>query len=398
MKILVIHSELGVLFGGGEYFTRNLFTEFMKRGHEVSAAFIADQQGRYPNSIPAGIEPIPLCGWWSRKFGQDMLSRAGEFIPNNSRLKKFWNQGQEALCWRTIRWHARRVQRRIEIDFACRWYEFDAVYVHANSFLARSVACFRPTVLMLPGPVGPDLAPVLRSIHAVCAHDDALNRVRQFLGDHVLELPLGIRSHLFTPGPTPVRSKLGWTRNDLVLGYVGRLTHIKGVDLLATAFCKIFNKFPNVRLLIVGSGELGGHLRSTLADPLNRGIVHFEPAMPQEMLAPWYRAMNLVVMPSRYETMSSAVLEAMACGVPFLASDVGGNSTIGNTGTGWLFKAGSALALSETLSDIFQNPSDLTTRGILGLHFVQKRHSWTASAERLEFIIGSRLGIRKRSF
>jgi hypothetical protein len=42
MKILVLHSELGVLRGGGENFTRNVFVAFAERGHDVSAAFIAD--------------------------------------------------------------------------------------------------------------------------------------------------------------------------------------------------------------------------------------------------------------------------------------------------------------------------------------------------------------------
>lgn len=396
MKILVIHSELGVLYGGGEYFTRNLFTEFVKRGHQVSAAFVADSKGRYANSIPAGIEPIPLPGWWSRKFGQGMLSRIGEHLPNNSRLKTYWDRGQEALCWRTTKWHARRFQRRIEREFPHRWEEFDAVYVAGDSFLARRVASIRPTLLMLPGPVGPHLEPVLRAVPAVCAHDDALIRVREFLGDHVLELPLGIRSHLFTPGPTPVRSNLGWTSSNLVLGYVGRLTHLKGVDLLSAVFENLSNKFPNVKLLIVGSGELEGHLRNTLAKALERGTVHIEPAMSQELLAPWYRAMDLMVMPSRYETMSSAVLEAMACGVPFLASDVGGNSTLGKSGAGWLFQTGSQSSLSESLSSIIRNPSEMKARGALAPPYVRERHSWASSAERLEFIMESRLGVTKR--
>jgi glycosyltransferase involved in cell wall biosynthesis len=250
---------------------------------------------------------------------------------------------------------------------------------------------------MLPGPLSSDLEPVLRKIHAVCAHDDGLARVHAFLGDHVLELPLGIRSDLFTPGPTPVRSKLGWTKKDLVMGYVGRLTHLKGVDLLSAAFGNLSNNFPNIKLLIVGSGEMEGHLRITFANALERGIVHIESAMSQELLAPWYRAMDLMVMPSRYETMSSAVLEAMACGVPFLASDVGGNSTLRKTGAGWLFEAGSISSLKNTLFNILQNPSEMTTRGALAPSYVRERHSWIASAERLEYIMLTRLGVTKRS-
>ena len=221
----------------------------------------------------------------------------------------------------------------------------------------------------------------------------ALIRVREFLGDHVLELPLGINNHLFMPGETSVRSNLGWTSSDLVIGYVGRLTHLKGVDLLSAVYGQIVELVPHLKLLIVGSGEMNGHLRTTLSKAFKGGIVHIEPAMPQEDLASWYRAMDLIVMPSRYETMSSAVLEAMACGVPFLASDVGGNRLLGKTGAGWLFHTGSISSLGKSLSDIVQNPAEMRTRGALAPLYVKDRHSWAASAERLEFIIASRLGV-----
>ena len=52
MKILVLHAELGILRGGGENFTRNLFVEFSKRGHEVCAVFGADLKGSYPIPLP----------------------------------------------------------------------------------------------------------------------------------------------------------------------------------------------------------------------------------------------------------------------------------------------------------------------------------------------------------
>src|SRR5437016_6344070 len=114
MKILVLHSELGVLRGGGENFTRNLFAVFAKRGHRIAAAFVADRHGRYPISLPARIEPIPFRGYWSRNFGQATLSAVGRSIPNDSPLRKKWNYVQEAMSWRTIRWHNRRFQRRVE--------------------------------------------------------------------------------------------------------------------------------------------------------------------------------------------------------------------------------------------------------------------------------------------
>src|SRR5512132_3862021 len=132
MRLLVLQSELGVLQGGGENFTRNLFAAFAKRGHHVKAAFVADRENRYPLPMPEGIEPIPLSGWWSMNPGQPALSAIARFVPCNSMLRAKWDHFQQAISWRTIRWHNRRFQLRSERFFAPSWQEFDAVYVHAN--------------------------------------------------------------------------------------------------------------------------------------------------------------------------------------------------------------------------------------------------------------------------
>src|SRR5437762_13538082 len=85
MKILVLHSELGVLRGGGENFTRNLFAAFAERDHCVAAAFVADHNGRYPLSLPPIIRPIPLAGWWWGSLGQATLSSLGHYLPPRRR-------------------------------------------------------------------------------------------------------------------------------------------------------------------------------------------------------------------------------------------------------------------------------------------------------------------------
>ena len=156
--------------------------------------------------------------------------------------------------------------------------------------------------------------------------------------------------------PSGVRERLGWTTDNWVIGYVGRLAYIKGIDLLADAFRKIRKTIPHARLLLVGSGEEEGKLRSRLHSELAEGTLHIESDVPHDLLAEWYRAMDLFVMPSRYENYSNAVLEALACGVPFLVSDVGGNRCLVETEGGWLFAQGSADSLAQTLHSIAENP------------------------------------------
>lgn len=393
MRLLVLQSELGVLQGGGENFTRNLFAAFVKRGHHVKAAFVADRQNRYPLPMPAGIEPVPLSGWWSMNPGQAALSGIARFIPCNSVLRAKWDHLQQAISWRTIRWHNRRFQQRSERAFAGSWEEFDAIYVHANPLLASKVARYRPTVLRLPGPVGAEQAATLRTIHAVCANGDALLLIRKFLGDHVTELPIGIDVDLFKPGPTSIRSALGWSGHHQVIGYAGRLVHLKGVDLLASAFRDTLRNMANARLLLVGSGEEEKYIRPLLAKELARGIVHIEPNVNHHQLAEWYRAMDVFVMPSRYENYSNALLEALSCGIPFVASDVGGNRLFARSGAGWLFESQSVSSLTTCLRDVLTTNQERKIRGEIAAYFAQSRHSWAASAETLEGIMESRLKV-----
>ena len=394
MKILVLQSELGVLRGGGENFTRNLFSSFRQRGHDVVAAFVADRSGQYPFSMAQGIEPIPIPGWWASTLGQATLASIGLWIVPGVWPKSKWEYLRGAIRWRTFRWHNKRFQTRIEHHFAGRWTEFDAVYVHSSRRLASTVAQYCPTILRLPGPVSSQEASVLRKAHVVCANGDALVQTQKFLGDHAIELPIGVDTTVFSPGTTSIRQALGWTDRHCVIGYVGRLIPVKGVDLLATAFREVSRMVPNARLLIVGSGEKADLIRSILREESVRSIVHMESDVPHQRLADWYRAMNLFVMPSRYENFSNAILEALACGVPFLASDVGGNKILAKTVGGNLFQGNSVESLMIALRQVSESDQEMRAQGRIGAEYVRRQYTWAASAECLEHIITTRLGVK----
>ena len=170
--------------------------------------------------------------------------------------------------------------------------------------------------------------------------------------------------------------------------------HLKGVDILAAAFRKISPQFPDARLLIVGTGPEQACIRSALSKELSHRIVHIESDINHEKLADWYRVMDLLIMPSRYENFSNALMEGMACGIPFLASSVGGNTILEKTGAGWLFESESESSLASCLGQLLRANRELTALGKVARAYVENHCSWAAAAERLESVISSRLGIR----
>ncbi|MEU3772420.1 glycosyltransferase [Streptomyces sp. NPDC032472] len=98
---------------------------------------------------------------------------------------------------------------------------------------------------------------------------------------------------------------------------VGRLCQQKGQDILLRAWREVLGNLPEARLALVGDGPDTERLRRS-APP---GVL-FAGATPD--IRPWLRAADLVVLPSRWEGMALAPLEAMACGRPVLVSDVSG--------------------------------------------------------------------------
>ncbi|MEU4653630.1 glycosyltransferase [Streptomyces sp. NPDC023723] len=98
---------------------------------------------------------------------------------------------------------------------------------------------------------------------------------------------------------------------------VGRLCRQKGQDLLLAAWPRVARQVPGARLVLVGDGPDRARLAATAPES-----VLFAGGVADA--APWYRAAGLVVLPSRWEGMALAPLEAMACGRPVVVTDVDG--------------------------------------------------------------------------
>jgi len=141
--------------------------------------------------------------------------------------------------------------------------------------------------------------------------------------DKVRVIPNGIESNIFFPEDKErIREKLNLDSNEEILICVARLSREKGVDNLIKAFAKL--RHEKTRLLIVGDGlEKRKLIDLTHSLGLN-GRVSFVGERPQDEIPLWINASDLVCLPSRSEGWPNVLMEALACGKPVIATEVGG--------------------------------------------------------------------------
>ena len=125
---------------------------------------------------------------------------------------------------------------------------------------------------------------------------------------------------------------------------------IYGVDILAKAFVKVASTNPDVNLILLGGGSQGSSIRRIL---MNGGVmerVHFGGQVGQRELPRWYHMADIYISPSRVDGSSVSLLEALACGMPCLVSDIAGNKEWVEEGVnGWLFHDGDVDDLAEKI-------------------------------------------------
>ena len=137
-------------------------------------------------------------------------------------------------------------------------------------------------------------------------------------------IPNGVDPSYYCPNDGErqrVRKSLGFSEADCVLGFSGRLDPIKNLDLLLNIFTQCKPHQTSVRLLIVGDGPEAQRLKSRCYDEKIHPYVVFTGQ--QSQVLPYLRAMDVFVLTSLREQMPLTILEAMAVGMPVVATRVG---------------------------------------------------------------------------
>ncbi len=138
---------------------------------------------------------------------------------------------------------------------------------------------------------------------------------------------------------------------DNLLIFVGRIIQQKGLTNLIDAFPRVLKEHPKTGLLIVGKGKLKKQLREKVKKmDLEKNII-FPGFIPEDKMPELYSSADIFVLPSLWEVLPIALLEALASGAPLLASNAGGNPEIVEMGSnGHIFEKGNVDMLVEKLN------------------------------------------------
>jgi glycogen synthase len=164
------------------------------------------------------------------------------------------------------------------------------------------------------------------------------------------------------------------------IGYVGRLAEQKRPDLLVEAFGDLEE---TASLIVVGDGPLRPQVEAAVRRSRARDRITLSGFVPHQQVPAVLRSVDLLVLPSIYEEMGSVLAEAMACGLPVVASDVGGIPDVVSDGeTGILVPPGDVPALSKALDGVLKD-SSLRTRLGAEARRQSSRYSWPGLAARI---------------
>lgn len=199
--------------------------------------------------------------------------------------------------------------------------------------------------------------------------------------DRVFVVRRGVDEQIFHPGDKrAARARLGLPLDAKILVGVGRLVPVKDWPTLVAACGQLRQQLPGVQCYLLGDGPGRSSLERQIAELGLQGQFVLRGGQPQTDLGDWYRAADLVVLPSLSEGIPNVLLEALACGTSFVATKVGGIPEIADTRLDRLVPPGDPRQMAAAIQERLQaSPvADVSRTQPL---------SWAASADQVVNII-----------
>jgi glycosyltransferase involved in cell wall biosynthesis len=269
--------------------------------------------------------------------------------------------------------------------------------VHAgpvqNCGFFTALAGFRPMLLMSWGAdimAKPDENALLRwitkftlkradMITCDClAVRDKIIELTRYPPDRIVIFPWGVKLDKFRPAPSTLklRDKLGWKDNKIIIT-TRSLEHIYGVEVFLEAAKEVIGREPNCRILMLGSGSLEAEVRSFITQHNLEHAIHLTGRVPHDTLPDYFNEADLYVSTSYIDGTSVSLLEAMACNLPVVVTELPSNREWVTPGiNGWLVPVRDTKALCTAILEALDERNRAKSMAEANLAMVSQRADW----------------------
>lgn len=361
MRILLVTHYYASHRGGVEIVAGELALRLAARGCQVTWA----ATGPAPGDLCDGIAALPMRGWNGTE------ERLGVPYP-------LWSPGSLKRLWRTVR-------------------RCDVVHLHDCLYLGNFVAYLAARLVGKPVVVTQHIGMVPYSRRVLRLMLEFGNRTLSrlvlggsaqtiFISEKVRDyftvrvrfrrapryVPNGVDTRAFSSVDEPqrqfIRNRLGWRAGQIVMLFVGRFVEKKGLPLLR----RLAASLPACRFAFAGWGP---------DDPARWGLSNVEllGAVPHDRTPDYYRAADLLILPSVGEGFPLVVQEAMACGTPVLISSDTASGASDLAGVAYVSDIEFS-ALEALVKSLVANPDELHSRRSQVAQFARERWDWDQCA------------------
>ena len=364
MRILLINYEFPPLGGGAANATRQLAAEMARRGHAVTV--LTSAHGRLPRRETVNGFTVKRIATLRRRPDRCNVPEMATFLASSvaGALREGVTNRPDVAC--------------AFFGLPCGPAALALNKVFGVPYLVSlrggDVPGFQPYDLAFYHRLtGPLIASIWRRAAAVVANSRGLKALAHAAAPDVdFELiPNGVRlPRLAAPAELPPPS----------IAFTGRLVEQKGLTYLLEALPGIARSVPNVSLTLMGDGPLRGQLEQRAAELGVAARLSITGWIDREEVVRRLSGAGLFVLPSLDEGMSNALLEAMACGLPAIATNISGNEELIEPGrNGWLIPTRDTAAIEHASVSILTDDAARTSMGAASRSMAECR-DWTRAA------------------
>ena len=344
--------------GGGYLIAFKLAQHLAKRGHRVD--YLTDCPEQYRKQLD-NIGPIYIKSWGYKDLPLREFMQVFKQLPSYDIIHAHGAEGVLFSIYSRLRGSPPCFISIYDPDIPVkRWYRQTAWDVYRN--------------------IGTKLAAKVLVLSEFSRKN--VNSVLHIPVSRISVIPPGVSTDFRSLNPkitNPNHSK-----KSVNLLFVGRLEYQKGLDVLIRALSVVKAKH-RVTLMVIGTGSLMDDYRNLAKQYKVNDIMYFKGYIPPDELPPFYRAADIFVCPSRYESFGLTFAEAMAAGLPVVATDVTAIPEVVVDGeTGILVPPDNSNALSLGIEKLIENVELRKNFGLAGMERVKTRYIWETSAYQLE--------------